>query len=70
VHCIDGAFTYGGESYGRGTYLFLPNGGEVDALRSSAGAEFFVITLSMLADLAAMQKAAGPHPAMHVKEGV
>jgi hypothetical protein len=55
LYCLDGAFSYDGKTYGRGTYLFLPNGAGVKALASDKGAEFFVITLPMLADLAARQ---------------
>jgi len=70
LYCLDGSFTYDGNTYGRGTYLLLPNGAQVDALRSTGGAEFFVITLPMLADLAAVQKSAGAHPTVRAKEGV
>jgi hypothetical protein len=38
------------------TYLFLPNDARVKPLASEKGAEFFVITLPMLADLAALQR--------------
>ena len=33
--------------------MFVPNGAEVKALRSTGGAEFFVIALPQLADIAA-----------------
>ncbi|HEY6255409.1 MAG TPA: hypothetical protein VIY51_06400 [Xanthobacteraceae bacterium] len=70
LFCLDGAFTYDGKSCGRGTYLYLPHGAPVQALRSDQGAEFFVITLSMLADLAAMQKTSAAHPAVRAQEHV
>jgi hypothetical protein len=57
--CIGGAFEYDGRSCGQGTYIFVPNGAEVKALRSTAGAEFFVITLPQLADIAASRMARG-----------
>jgi hypothetical protein len=56
LYCVDGVFSYDAKTYGRGTYLFLPNDARVKPLASEKGAEFFVITLPMLADLAAMQR--------------
>jgi hypothetical protein len=50
--CVDGSFSYGGESWGGGTYLYLPFGADVKALASEKSATFFVITLPMLADIA------------------
>jgi hypothetical protein len=70
LYCFDGSFTCDGKTYGKGTYLFLPNGAEVKALGSTTGAEFFVITLPMLADLVATQKTASSHPAIRAKERV
>ena len=62
---LGGSFEYDGRTWGEGTYMFLPNGAAVKDLRSSAGATFFVITLPMLADLAAAaHNSAGKHPAM------
>jgi hypothetical protein len=62
---LGGSFEYDGRTWGEGTYMFLPNGAAVKDLRSSAGATFFVITLPMLADLAAAARnPAGRHPAM------
>ena len=62
---LSGSFEYDGRTWGEGTYMFLPNGANVKELRSSAGATFFVITLPMLADLAAAaHNSAGKHPAM------
>jgi hypothetical protein len=59
--CVDGTFSYGGQSWGAGTYLHLPFGADVKALASEKGATFFVITLPMLADIAAA-RGAGAHP--------
>ena len=53
--CIGGSFEYDGRGCGQGTYMYVPNGAEVKALRSGQGAEFFVITLPQLADLAALR---------------
>lgn len=67
---LGGSFEYGGKTWGEGTYMFLPNGAAVQDLRSSAGATFFVITLPMLADLAAAARnSAGKHPAMPAHAG-
>jgi hypothetical protein len=57
---VEGSFSYDGKTWGEGTYLFLPNGASRKTLRSEGGATFFVITLPMLADLAA----AAENPAM------
>lgn len=67
LYCVDGVFSYDAKIHGRGTYLFLPNDARVKPLASEKGAEFFVITLPMLADLAAMQKGTAP---VHAKESV
>jgi hypothetical protein len=62
-YLLDGAFDYDGKSWGPGTYMFLPNGAATKDLRSKEGATFFVITLAMLADLAAARSnAAVQHP--------
>ena len=46
--------------WGRGAYMFVPNGAHaLEALRVRAGREFFVITLPMLADLAALGRSTG-----------
>jgi len=58
---IEGAINYGGRNLGEGTYMFLPNGADVEAMRSAQGATFFSIMLPMLADLAAAQKSPGMH---------
>jgi hypothetical protein len=44
--------------WGAGTYLYLPFGADVKALASERSATFFVITLPMLADIAAARRAA------------
>jgi hypothetical protein len=45
--------------------MFLPNGAAVKDLRSQQGATFFVITLPILADLAAARRNPGiRHPAL------
>jgi hypothetical protein len=62
---LQGSFTYDGKSWGEGTYMFLPNGAAVKDLRSEHGATFFVITLPMLADLAAARRNPGVrHPVL------
>jgi hypothetical protein len=62
-YLIEGACFYDGQSYGQGTYMFLPNGAAVKDLHTGQGATFFVITLPMLADLAAAKCNAGAaHP--------
>ena len=67
LYCVEGVFSYDAKTYGRGSYLFLPNDARVKPLASEKGAEFFVITLPMLADLAAMQKGTD---AVRAREGV
>jgi hypothetical protein len=63
-YCTAGAFGYGGKTWGRGAYMFVPNGARTQDLRAEAATEFFVITLPMLADLAALNRSAGvAHPA-------
>ncbi|HUI97793.1 MAG TPA: hypothetical protein VLX44_18700 [Xanthobacteraceae bacterium] len=63
-YCTAGAFEYGGKVLGRGAYMFVPNGAHTADLRATETTEFFVITLPMLADLAALRGAAGlGHPA-------
>jgi hypothetical protein len=62
-YLIEGSCSYDGKTWGEGTYMFLPNGAAVKDLRSDRGATFFVITLPMLADLAAAQRDPGiSHP--------
>jgi hypothetical protein len=64
-YLLEGSFAYDGKIRGEGTYMFLPNGAAVEDLRSDNGATFFVITLPMLADLAAAQAdPATRHPAL------
>jgi hypothetical protein len=52
-YLLAGSCEYDGKNWGEGTYMFLPNDAAVKELRSQNGATFFVITLPMLADLAA-----------------
>jgi len=54
-YLLEGSVLYDGKTWSQGTYMFMPNGAEVRDLRSEKGATFFVITLPMLADLAAAQ---------------
>ncbi len=61
-YLIDGSFTFDGKVRGPGTYMFVRNGANVEALRSDSGATFFTITLPMLADLAALLKSGSPLP--------
>jgi hypothetical protein len=64
-YCTEGSFGYDGRTWGKGTYMFLPHGADVKALHADQGAEFFVITLAMLADLAAIRQRSGvTHPAL------
>jgi hypothetical protein len=64
-YLLDGSFAYGGKEWGAGTYMFVPNGGAVEDLRSEQGATLFVITLAVLADLAAArQRPDVQHPAL------
>jgi hypothetical protein len=57
-YCVAGTFDYDGRACGSGSYMYLPNGAATKTLRSAQGAEFFVITLPVLADLAAGRTAA------------
>ena len=62
------AFGYDGKTWGRGAYMFVPNGARTQELRATEATEFFVITLPMLADLAALSRSAGvAHPAAVAK---
>ena len=62
-YLLTGSCEYDGKNWGEGTYIFLPNGAAVKELRSQNGATFFVITLPMLADLAAAARNPGlKHP--------
>jgi hypothetical protein len=67
---LGGSFEYDGKTWVEGTYMFLPNGAPVKGLRSQNGSTFFVITLPMLADLAAAARHQGVrHPAMSTHAG-
>jgi hypothetical protein len=62
-YLLAGSCTYDDKNRGEGTYMFLPNGAAVKDLRSEQGATFFVITLPMLADIAAAKRNPGlEHP--------
>lgn len=62
-YLLAGSFEYDGRIWGEGTYMFLPNGAAAKQLRTQNGATFFVITLPMLADLAAAARNPGlKHP--------
>ena len=62
-YCTAGAFDYDGRTWGRGAYMFVPNGAHTGDLRATAATEFFVIALPMLADLAALRGSTGlGHP--------
>ena len=66
---LEGSCSYDGKSWGEGTYMFVPNGAAVKDLRSEHGATFFVITLPMLADLAAAKRNSGAqHPLLKPAE--
>ncbi len=52
-YCVAGSFVYGGKSWGKDTYMFLPPGSATEAMTSAGGATFFVITLPMIAEFAA-----------------
>ena len=68
-YLLEGSCSYDGKSWGEGTYMFLPNGAAVGDLRSERGATFFVITLPMLADLAAAKRNPGiQHPVLERAE--
>jgi hypothetical protein len=47
--------------------MFLPDAAAVKDLRSEQGATFFVITLPMLADLAAARRNLGMRPPLPVR---
>jgi hypothetical protein len=55
-YCIDGSFSYGGKSWTKNTYMFIPPGSGTDALSAAAGATFFVISLPLIAEFAARQR--------------
>jgi len=61
-YCTAGSFSYDGRTWGRGAYMFVPNGARTQELRAAEATEFFVITLPMLADLAALSRAGVAHP--------
>jgi hypothetical protein len=65
-YCTAGSFEYDGKRWGRGAYMFVPNGERTQDLRAVEATEFFVITLSMLADLAAARGTTA-HPAALAK---
>lgn len=68
---LEGTVRYGDRPLGEGTYMFLPNGADVKPLRSDSGATFFVITLPVLAELAAAQKTPSMnHPLIRTRETV
>jgi hypothetical protein len=64
-YLLQGSVVYDGRTFGEGTYMFLPNGAPVKDLRSENGATFFVITLPMLADLAAARMSPGMRHPVH-----
>lgn len=55
-YCIDGEFSYGGKSWGKDTYMFIPPETDMAAMASSKGATFFVISLPLIAEFAARQR--------------
>ncbi len=68
-YLLEGSVSYDGKTWGEGTYMFLPNGAAVKDLSTPNGATFFVITLPMLADLAAASRnPAVKHPVL-AREG-
>jgi hypothetical protein len=67
-YCTAGAFSYDGRTWGRGAYMFVPNGARTQELRAVEATEFFVITLPMLADLAGLGRSTGvAHPSALAK---
>lgn len=65
-YLIEGSFDYRGRSWGEGTYMYVPPAAAVEPLASAQGATFFVISLPMIAELAARQ--AEPVPAQAAAE--
>lgn len=47
-YLIEGAVSYGGKEWSKGTHFYLPSGCETTTLSSATGATFFTITLPML----------------------
>jgi hypothetical protein len=54
---LEGSVSYGGKTWGEGTYFYLPNGAQSETTRSDQGATFFTISLPMIADIAAERAA-------------
>lgn len=54
-YLVEGSFTYGGKRWDAGTYMYVPFGSETGAISSDGGATFFVITLPVVAEMAARQ---------------
>jgi quercetin dioxygenase-like cupin family protein len=62
LYLTDGAVTYGGKTWeggkskDKGTYIYIPPNANVGEIASAGGAEFFVISLPMIADIEAELK--------------
>ena len=62
LYLTEGSITYGGRTWeggktkDKGTYLYIPNGANVGEIASAVGAEFFIISLPMIADIEAELK--------------
>jgi ChrR Cupin-like domain len=54
---LEGAVSFGGKSWGEGTYFYLPNGAHAEAVSTEQGATFFTISLPMIAEIAAERAA-------------
>ena len=63
LYVTDGSITYGGKTWKggktetEGTYIYIPPDGDVKEIATATGAEFFIISLPMLADIEAEVKA-------------
>jgi hypothetical protein len=62
-YIVEGSARYAGRDWPTGTYFYLPPDAETAALSSSAGASFFIISLPMIAELAARRPVARAHEA-------
>jgi quercetin dioxygenase-like cupin family protein len=62
LYLTDGAITYGGKTWeggkskDKGTYIYIPPNANVGEIAAPGGAEFFIISLPMIADIEAELK--------------
>jgi hypothetical protein len=54
-YLVEGSFAYGGRRWDAGTYMYVPFGSETGAITSEGGANFFVISLPVVAEMASRQ---------------